>query len=160
VVDEGTGKRALALGRPLAGKTGTANQQRDGWFVGYSPDLVCGVWVGFDDHARMGTGWAQGAGTALPIWLNFMEKALKDRPRLEFVAPDDAVFVRVDPENGLLASPRLAGARFEVFVEGTEPLSVSSRETTDDKAKSSLVPGHTEAVGTNTEGRLPEGLYR
>jgi penicillin-binding protein 1A len=156
VIEEGTGKQALKLNRPLAGKTGTANQQRDGWFVGYSPDLVTGVWVGFDDHSRMGTGWAQGAGTALPIWVDFMEAALAPRPRKDFRAPAGVVFVRVDPDNGLLASPKLAGARLEVFVEGTEPRSESSRAGQDPDMTSD--GGTTPTSGTDE--RIPEGLFR
>ncbi len=105
VIESGTGKRALKLGRPLGGKTGTTNQQKDGWFVGFSADLATGVWVGFDDNSSMGGGWAQGAGTALPIWVQFMEAALRDRPKLDFKASAETVFVRIDPENGLLASP-------------------------------------------------------
>ena len=156
VIEEGTGKKALRLNRPLAGKTGTANQQRDGWFVGYSPDLVTGVWVGFDDHSRMGTGWAQGAGTALPIWVDFMEAALAQRPRKDFRAPAGVVFARVDPDNGLLASPKLAGARLEVFVEGTEPRSESSRAGRDPDMTSD--GGATPTSGTDE--RIPEGLFR
>jgi penicillin-binding protein 1A len=156
VVEEGTGKKALRLNRPLAGKTGTANQQRDGWFVGYSPDLATGVWVGFDDHKRMGTGWAQGAGTALPIWVMFMEAALSERPRLDFRAPAGAVFARVDPGSGLLAPPRLAGARLEVFVEGTEPRSHSSSFSQEPDMTSD---GGTAPASDQGE-RIPEGLFR
>jgi penicillin-binding protein 1A len=129
VIEEGTGKRALALDRPLAGKTGTTSEHRDGWFVGYAPDLVAAVWVGFDDHARLGTSWSQGAGTALPIWIEFMEAALSDRPIDDFVAPSDVVFAKVDPLNGLLAQPALEDAKEEVFVEGSEPREFSLRET-------------------------------
>jgi penicillin-binding protein 1A len=156
VIEEGTGKKALKLNRPLAGKTGTANQQRDGWFVGYSPDLATGVWVGFDDHSRMGTGWAQGAGTALPIWVDFMEAALAQRPRKDFKAPAGVVFARVDPDNGLLASPKMAGARLEVFVEGTEPRSHSIREGQEPDMTSD--GGTTPTSGTDE--RIPEGLFR
>ncbi len=156
VVEEGTGKKALRLNRPLAGKTGTANQQRDGWFVGYSPDLAAGVWVGFDDHSRMGTGWAQGAGTALPIWVMFMEAALSSRPRKDFRAPPGVVFARVDPDNGLLASPRLVGSRLEVFVEGTEPRSLSSRSGREPEMTSD--GGSSPANGQGE--RIPEGLFR
>ncbi len=155
VIEEGTGKRALRLGRPLAGKTGTANQQRDGWFVGYSADVACGVWVGFDDHARMGTGWAQGAGTALPIWTDFMERAHENRPSRGFPVPEDVVFVRVDKRNGLLAPPQMMEAGFEIFVEGTEPRSMSARSEIDmDGADSD------EGSGFNQEiGRLPGGMF-
>jgi len=156
VIEDGTGKKALRLNRPLAGKTGTANQQRDGWFVGYSPDLATGVWVGFDDHKRMGTGWAQGAGTALPIWVVFMEAALSERPRLDFRAPAGAVFARVDPGNGLLAPPRFAGARLEVFVEGTEPRSHSSSSSQEPDMTSDGGPAPASKQGE----RIPEGLFR
>jgi penicillin-binding protein 1A len=129
VIEEGTGKRALSLKRPLAGKTGTTSEHRDGWFVGYAPDLVTSVWVGFDDHARLGTSWSQGAGTALPIWIEFMEAALNDHPVDDFSAPSDVVFAKIDPQNGLLAQPGLEDAKEEVFVEGTEPREYSLRET-------------------------------
>jgi len=157
VIDDGTGKRALSIGKPLAGKTGTTSQQRDGWFVGFSPSMTTGVWVGFDDRSRMGSGWAQGAGTALPIWVQFMGEALKGMPREDFHAPAGALFARIDPENGLLAVPQMAGASFEVFVEGTEPRSFSSRDVQEDSQPYSsdervrdLHPGE----------KLPEGLFR
>ncbi|MBN2493695.1 MAG: PBP1A family penicillin-binding protein [Deltaproteobacteria bacterium] len=151
VIEEGTGRGALRLDRPLAGKTGTANQQRDGWFVGFSPQMICGVWVGFDDHARMGTGWAQGAGTALPIWMRYMETALADKPRQDFSVPAGIVFARVDPENGLLAPPRMAGARVEVFKTGTEPRGISNRQVDSGENLTSPAP---------QVGRLPEGLFQ
>ncbi|MBW1808530.1 MAG: PBP1A family penicillin-binding protein [Deltaproteobacteria bacterium] len=157
VIENGTGKRALKLGRPLGGKTGTTNQQKDGWFVGFSADLVSGVWVGFDDNSSMGTGWAQGAGTALPIWVQFMEAALRDRPKLDFKASEGTVFVRIDPENGLLASPQLADAEFEVFVEGTEPRAVSDRLSGGDRQVTS---SGSKQINSTTGKRLPEGMYR
>ena len=150
VVEEGTGRKALELQRPVVGKTGTANQQRDGWFVGYSSDLVCGVWVGFDDHSRLGSGWAGGSGTALPIWVEFMKVALAEQPISEFKAPADVVHVRVDPENGLLARPNMPGSRFEVFVQGTEPRSYSTRMATESDA----------GVRTTEVERLPDGLFQ
>jgi len=126
VIEEGTGQRARALGRPLAGKTGTANEHRDAWFVGYCPELAVGVWVGFDDHSPLG-GWAQGAAAALPAWIEFVGGALRDTPPREFSVPGDVLFVRVDPQNGLLAPPGMVGARFEPFIEGTEPRALSAR---------------------------------
>jgi penicillin-binding protein 1A len=155
VVENGTGKKALKLGRPVVGKTGTTNQQRDGWFVGYSPKLVAGVYVGFDDHSRMGSGWAQGAGTALPIWVQFMEKALEEQPTYDFQAPAGTVYVRVDPQNGLLAPPKMAGAVFEVFIEGTEPRSFSSRSATigsGDRGDGDQV------IDPSAVSRIPEGM--
>jgi penicillin-binding protein 1A len=157
VIESGTGRRALRLRRPLAGKTGTANQQRDGWFVGYAPDLACGVWVGFDDHARLGRGWATGAGTALPIWLQFMERGLAERPRREFSAPPGVVFARIDPDNGLLAPAQMTGARFEVFVAGTQPRAVSSRTADDPTATSGSTPAGQEPPLSN---QLPEAMFK
>lgn len=157
VIESGTGRRALRLQRPLAGKTGTANQQRDGWFVGYAPDLTCGVWVGFDDHARLGRGWASGAGTALPIWLQFMEQGLAERPRREFSAPPGVVFARIDPDNGLLAPAQMAGARFEVFVAGTEPRAVSSRAVDEAAGAGGLTSEGQEPPVSN---QLPEAMFK
>jgi len=155
VIREGTGRKALSINRPLGGKTGTTNGQRDGWFIGFSPDLTTGVWVGFDDHSRMGYSWAQGAGTALPIWLDFMKEALQDRPRMDFKASPGTVFVKIDPENGLLAPAGLLDAKFEVYVEGTEPRSVSCRTGKGVKP----LDGETETKDANSGRRLPEGLF-
>ncbi len=156
VVEEGTGRKALKIKRPLAGKTGTANGQRDGWFVGFSPQMACGVWVGFDDHSRMGRGWATGSGTALPIWVQFMDAALDEAPVSDFRAPPGVVFARVDPENGLLAPPRAAGAVFETFVAGTEPRSFSTRI-------GELATDGQPVQGEQQDGplgRLPDDMFR
>ena len=117
--DQGTGRRAMSLNRPLAGKTGTAQEQRDAWFVGYSPDLVAAAWTGFDNHDRMGRE-ETGAHAALPIWLGFMQQALKDRPALDFAPPPGIISVRIDPRSGKLAADEYSG-RMEYFVDGTQP---------------------------------------
>jgi penicillin-binding protein 1A len=83
VINSGTGQRAKALKRPLAGKTGTTNEFSDAWFIGFSPSLTCGVWVGFDDHQTLGP-HEEGAKVALPIWMSFMGDALKDKPVEDF----------------------------------------------------------------------------
>jgi penicillin-binding protein 1A len=83
VINSGTGTRAQALKRPLAGKTGTTNDFADGWFIGFSPSLTCGVWVGYDDHHELGPK-EEGARVALPIWMEFMGEALKDQPVEDF----------------------------------------------------------------------------
>ncbi len=156
VIEMGTGRKAKIIERPLAGKTGTANQQRDGWFVGYSPDLACGVWVGFDDHSRMGRGWATGAGTALPIWIEFMKNALENRPRLEFSVPPSVVFARIDPDNGLLAPPCLSGAEFEPFIEGTEPRTISDRCDSGENFDA----GMTEKQTGSGPVQIPDEMFR
>ena len=119
VVQEGTARRALVLGRPVAGKTGTSNDQRDAWFNGFVPGLVAGVWVGYDDNTELGK-WGTGGGAALPLWLKFMEAALKDRPIEPFAQPAGVEVVRIDPDTGNVASPQSAFID-EVFLEGTAP---------------------------------------
>ena len=133
VVQEGTGRGLLRLGRPLAGKTGTTNEQGDAWFMGFSPDLTTGVWVGHDDNRVLGFG-ETGAGAALPIWRDFMRVALEDRPSRDFEVPaDHIVFQRIDRDTGLIADASTQNAYFQPFIEGTEPRrSVSEQESASD----------------------------
>jgi len=119
VIKDGTGKRALALRRPVAGKTGTSNDQKDAWFVGFTPELVTGVWVGFDELRTLGSGEAGGK-TAAPIWVDFMTVALKGKPPRQFKAPQGVVTVKIDAKTGLLAPPGAPGFD-EVFLDGTQP---------------------------------------
>ncbi len=122
VVDHprGTGRRARALGRPLGGKTGTTNDQGDAWFVGFSPEIVTGVWVGFDSKQVLGVS-ETGGRAALPIWLDYMKAALANRPVRDFAIPEGIVFARVDAKTGELASNRSEATDFLAFISGTEP---------------------------------------
>lgn len=124
VVQEGTAAAAGAkLHRPTAGKTGTSNASRDAWFVGFTPDLLAAVWVGFDDQHKLGRGEA-GAKTALPIWIDFMTKALAGQPVRDFAQPPGIVVQRVDKATGLLPSPGKEmgpDSYDEVFLDGTAP---------------------------------------
>jgi penicillin-binding protein 1A len=120
VIERGTGRGALALGRPCAGKTGTTNDFRDAWFIGFTPDLVAGAWVGFDSKRSLGEG-AAGGRIATPIWTQFMERALEGRPIQDFQIPPDVTFVNVDEKTGLRAVAGRASV-LEVFRRGTEPL--------------------------------------
>ncbi len=120
VVQEGTGERVKAIGRPVAGKTGTTDDYFDAWFIGYTPSLVAGVWVGFDAEKTMGRSGVGGRAAA-PVWLYFMEQALKGMPVEVFAAPEGVVFARIDPRTGLLASPWTKDPVFESFLEGTAP---------------------------------------
>ncbi len=95
VIQRGTGARARSLGRWVGGKTGTTNEYRSAWFVGFSSDIVVGVFVGFDDNRSLGGGEA-GASTAVPIFIDFMEDALKERPARPFVKPKNAIFRTVN----------------------------------------------------------------
>jgi penicillin-binding protein 1A len=125
VVQDGTGKEAQKLGRPVAGKTGTSNRVRDAWFVGYTPELVCGVWVGFDDLRPLGRR-ESGGHTALPIWVEIMKSALAGRPAVEFPMPAGLVSARIDPKSGKLAYDNQQDAIDELFLEGTEPTEVAT----------------------------------
>ncbi len=120
VVQDGTARRVKALKRPVAGKTGTTNEARNAWFLGFTPQLVAGVWVGFDNNDPLGRS-ETGGRAAIPIWLEFMEKAVKGTPPAAFLAPQGIVFAVVDPKTGKLATPDLPHAQTEPFVEGTEP---------------------------------------
>ncbi|MFH0925308.1 MAG: PBP1A family penicillin-binding protein [bacterium] len=120
VIDRGTGVRAKSLGRYLAGKTGTTSNYTDAWFVGYSPELVAGVWVGFDQTISLGKG-ETGASAALPIWIKFMGQALIDRPNEDFEVPAGITFQDIDKDTGSLAIPESKTIIREVFIKGTEP---------------------------------------
>lgn len=125
VVENGTGKRAKSLNRPLAGKTGTTNRAKDAWFVGYSTDIVAGTWVGYDDASPLGGGEA-GAVTALPAWIAFMKAAHERRAATEFPRPGNVVVVQIDPATGLLAYPGQTDAVEEEFLDGTAPTLVAA----------------------------------
>jgi penicillin-binding protein 1A len=123
VVKNGTGWRAQALGRPVAGKTGTTNECRDAWFVGYTTTIVASVWVGFDDVRPLGY-QETGAKAASPIWVNFM-KNIQTGESEEFPVPEGIVTCSIDPATGLLARDDFSGEK-EYFRVGTEPKQFSS----------------------------------
>lgn len=122
VVDRGTGKAIRATGYkgPAAGKTGTTNDARDAWFIGYTPELSVGVWLGFDDNKKMGL---TGGTAAAPIWGEFMSCVSKNHSLADFVPPPSVALIDVDPTSGLLFSKDCANpsAVSEYFVRGTEP---------------------------------------
>ncbi|MFQ5716108.1 MAG: penicillin-binding protein 1A [Nitrospinales bacterium] len=115
VVQEGTGAKVKALHRPVAGKTGTTNNYVDAWFVGYTPQLVTGVWVGKDKDETLGLN-ETGSRTAIPIWLDFMKAAHEGVPVKSFPMSDEVMFSKIDPETGERANFNTPQARFEVFL--------------------------------------------
>ena len=121
VVERGTGRRVRAVGKPLAGKTGTTNDSLDAWFIGFSPDLAVGVFVGFDAPRTLGLG-ESGSSVAAPIFRDFMKAALKDKPAIPFRIPPGIRLVRVDAETGLVARGSGKGVILEAFKPGTEPI--------------------------------------
>ena len=120
VVRRGTGRRIASLGKPLAGKTGTTNNNIDTWFVGFSPDLVVGAYVGFDTPRTLGRR-DTGSNVAAPLFKSFMAAALKDVPEIPFRAPPGIIHVRINSETGRLARPGDKNVILEVFKPGTEP---------------------------------------
>lgn len=127
VVQEGTGWRAKALMRPVAGKTGTSDDSRDTWFVGYTPDVLCGVWVGYDSMTSLGEG-ETGGRTACPVFVDFMTTALRDRPSRDFKVPEGVIFARVNTQTGRISETDAPGMRFEVFKEGNVPAHAASED--------------------------------
>jgi penicillin-binding protein 1A len=130
VVTDGTGWKVKELGRPVAGKTGTTNDYGDAWFMGFTPDLVTGVWVGLDKKESLG--WHEtGARAAIPVWLGFMSEAVKQRPASVFPVPPGVVFAKINPDSGQLAAPESAGAVFEVFRAGQVPAAPERSKLSD-----------------------------
>jgi penicillin-binding protein 1B len=126
VINEGTGAGARSAGFTLdaAGKTGTTNDLRDAWFVGFTPELLTVVWVGFDDNQPVGLSGAQ---AALPIWTQFMTRALAGHPSLPFEVPSGVTFVDVDADTGGLPTPLCPRIVNEAFLRGTEPTELCER---------------------------------
>jgi penicillin-binding protein 1A len=129
VVQKGTGQAAKVIDRPLAGKTGTTNDYVNAWFIGGAPNLVAGVYVGFDDRRSLGES-ETGARSALPIWIAFMREALKQLPVVPFEIPDGVTFVKVDASTGLLESEQEGDGQHgtvELFAKGSEPTQTAHR---------------------------------
>jgi penicillin-binding protein 1A len=137
VVQEGTGRGVKRLSGYLGAKTGTTNDQADAWFMGFSPDITSGVWVGYDSVKILGWG-ETGAKAALPIWRSFMKVALDGRLVRDFEAPDEIVYERVDPGTGLLADASTSNAYFQPFLENTAPTEFSSKRSTITNTRRSL----------------------
>ena len=120
VVKEGTGRRAQVLGKAVAGKTGTSNDYKDALFVGFSPRIIAGVWVGRDRGGSLGNR-ETGARAALPIWIDFMQVALQNEPHLYFDIPDDVRPIRIDPLSGLPQADDAKQSVVALFKKGSEP---------------------------------------
>jgi penicillin-binding protein 1A len=117
VVREGTGTKARELKRPAAGKTGTTNELKDAWFIGYTPSVLTGVWVGYDDHTvSLGKG-ETGGHAACPIWVYFMKEYLKDKPVETFTIPDGIVFAKINGSSGSVARSDDQGSVYAAFAD-------------------------------------------
>jgi penicillin-binding protein 1A len=124
VILRGTGEAARSIDWPLAGKTGTVDENTDAWFIGFDPDITVGVWTGLDEKKSLGR-TETGAVAALPIWMEFMKAYIAGRPaaaeRPDFQAPGNIVFVPVDEKTGSVTAAGTAGALSETFIAGTQP---------------------------------------
>jgi penicillin-binding protein 1A len=120
VVESGTGRRVKSIGRPVAGKTGTTNDIRDAWFIGFTPSLIAGVWIGFDQETTLGKNEVGGRAAA-PVWLYFMEKVMQHTPVEAFPTPEGIIFVKVDPKTGLASGGSDKGAIYEAFLDSAPP---------------------------------------
>jgi penicillin-binding protein 1A len=164
VIERGTGRIVGSVGKPLAGKTGTTSDYRDNWFMGFSPDLQAGAFVGFDDNRSLGEK-EEGARNAAPIFRDFMAGALKDKPATEFRIPSGIRLVRVNPATGRLAQSGDKSVIYEAFKPGTEPNGDSVVVTGYGSATGGIEPATTDdsgvapaaAHGTPTTGT--GGLY-
>jgi penicillin-binding protein 1A len=160
VVERGTGSVIAAVGKPLAGKTGTTNDYQDNWFVGFSPDLAVGTYIGFDQPKTLGN-LESGGRNAAPIFRDFMKEALAEKPGTAFRIPAGVRLVRVNPETG---RPARGGDRkviWEAFKPGTEPgaadgLVVSGIGVADDEAHpAAMVPGGSPLGGVTLAPSIP-----
>src|SRR5262249_32824993 len=120
VVQRGTGTAVREVGKPIAGKTGTTNEEKDVWFIGFSPDLLVGVFMGYDKPRHIAER-ATGGALAAPIFRDFMKVALADKPAVPFRVPAGIKLIRVDPRTGMRAGPGATGVILEAFKPGTAP---------------------------------------
>ena len=143
VVQHGTGQRAKVLGRPVAGKTGTSSDYSDAWFIGYTPSLLAAVWVGFDDKTSLGKN-ETGARAALPIWISFMDKALRNTPVETPKPPKGITLIKVNIETGLPTEGDSPDTIVEAFIDSSIPW---KKEGPEEESSSS---------GTPVTGRSPD----
>jgi len=144
VVKRGTGRRVAAVGKPLAGKTGTTNEERDSWFMGFSPDLVTGVFVGFDTPIPLGRR-ETGSSVAAPIFRDFMKEALADKPATPFRIPDGVRMVRVNARTGQDAKIGDQNVIWEAFKQGTSPS--QSNRVLEGQSDEIITPGDVDTGG-------------
>ena len=155
VVQRGTATVVKEVGKPIAGKTGTTNDEKDAWFMGYSPDLAVGVCIGYDKPRHLGRG-ATGGHLAAPIVRDFFKVALADRPPVPFRVPPGIKLIRIDPKTGLRAGPGSERTILEAFKPGTAPPDSSSIigvSNIDPNTGGGVTPDADRAIGA---GR---GLY-
>ncbi len=151
VVDVGTATSIKALGRAVAGKTGTTSDFKDAWFVGFVPQMVTSVWMGFDEDRTLGRNEGGGVASA-PIWLDYMLKATSEMPKEEFAVPKGIVQVQVDAETGDVPTARSKKRYLEYFAEGTAP----GTPATDSKSSGKDGINRTKVITGNPDRPVDE----
>ncbi len=159
VIDRGTAQvvRRLGFRRPAGGKTGSTNGFTDAWFVGFTPSLACGIWIGYDDRHELGKNGTGGL-VAAPVWSTFMSEATEGLPVEEFPRPTGVVEVAIDPRSGKLATDACARKITEVFVEGTQPGQNCDLESRGPDFVGQEMENYEQMSGTATGG--PGGYER
>jgi len=153
VVQNGTAQSVKKLNVPVAGKTGTTNEEKDAWFVGYTPDLVAAVYIGFDNPRPMGRG-NTGGGLAAPIFVQLMSAALEGKKPVDFRVPKGIKLIPIDRKTGLQAAENSEGVILEAFKPGTAPPTIYSVIGFEDMASENLPvsPAANRAVLSGTGG--------
>ncbi len=154
VVQRGTGTKLKSLNRPIGGKTGTTNDSKDAWFIGFTPDLVVGTYIGFDDPRSLGKR-ETGASVAAPVVKDFFAHALKDQPITPFRIPEGVRLVRVNAKTGQLAQANDEAVIWEAFIPGTEPnenMLILDSQGVDDGSLNFITSPVNEAPTTGTGG--------
>ncbi len=151
VVERGTAGRARSVGKIIGGKTGTTNNSYDSWFVGFSPDLVAAVYIGFDNPKSLGSE-ETGASVALPVFINFMKEALKDKPSTPFRVPNSVKFVKIDRITGKYPTPTTP--REKIFFEAFK-----MNDSIDNNSGKILDDEEEEDKNSSSEENSPAGIY-
>lgn len=155
VVQRGTATTLTELGRPIAGKTGTTNDEKDAWFVGYTPDLVVGLYMGYDSPKPMGKG-ATGGGLSAPIFKEFMADAMKDKPIVDFRIPEGMKLIAIDRKTGMRAAEGQQGTIMEAFKPGTGPADsywvIGMDETGAEQSRETISPSANRAITSGAGG--------
>lgn len=158
VIQRGTGYSLTSLGRPIGGKTGTTNDFIDAWFVGFTPSIAVGVWVGYDIPKTLGSG-ETGAKAALPIWKQFVQAQLENQPIEGFAVPGGLQFVRIDADSGLLPGVNTKRTLTEAFVPGTAPTQETPATVDDPSGSFGGGGGGTENPGGMDNLLKTFGIY-
>jgi penicillin-binding protein 1A len=151
VVQRGTGTAVREVGKPIAGKTGTTNDEKDAWFMSFTPDLAVGIYMGYDKPRHLGRG-ATGGHLAAPIARDFYKVALADKPAVPFRVPPGIKLIRIDAKTGTRAGPGTERAILEAFKPGTAPPDSAAIIGMGGSDQQSVSPDADRAVRSGTGG--------